>query len=164
MASGNTLITFLPLHYEPPASNYATLDYRNLHPVLTFDGSTDWEAVFTGIMPAHYSGGGVTVKLHVCFTSATSGTANIEVSWEDCSDQDLDSDSFATMTDASATPNGTNGKETIVSINFANGSAMDSVGAGDLFRLKVRRDADGTNGTDDITTGLELLAIEIVEQ
>jgi len=36
--------------------------------------------------------------------------------------------------------------------------------AGDLFRLKIRRDADGTNGTDDITTDMELIGIEIVEQ
>ena len=165
MASGNTLVVFTPLHNEPPATNYATLDLRNGHPVLDFDGSTDEEAIFTGIMPSSYAGGGTTVKLHVAFTSATSGTANIEVSWERITGgQDIDSDGFATMTDESATPNGTSGVETIVSINYANGSAMDSVVAGDLFRLRVHRDSDGTNGTDDITTDMELLGIEIVEQ
>ena len=164
MASGNTLVTFTPLHNEPTAASFATLDFRNVHPVLDFDGSADEEAVFTGIMPSSYAGGGTTVKLHVAFTSATSGTANIEVSWERITGLDIDADSFATMTDASATPNGTSGIETVVSINFANGAAMDSVVAADIFRLKVHRDADGTNGTDDVATDMELLGIEIVEQ
>ena len=38
MASGDTLNVFTPLQNEPPASIYATLDVRNLHPVLDFDG------------------------------------------------------------------------------------------------------------------------------
>lgn len=164
MASGNTLVTFLPYANEPPATIYATLDTRNAHPVLDFDGSADEEAVFTAVMPAHYAGGGVTVKAHIAFTSAVSGTANVEVSFERITALDIDADSFATMTDGSVTPNGTSGIETVLSINFANGAAMDSVVAGDLFRLKIRRDADGTNGTDDITTDMELIGIEIVEQ
>ena len=163
MASGNTLVVFAPYANEPPATIYATLDTRNGHPTLDFDGSADEEAVFTGVMPAHYGGGGVTVKVHVAFTSATSGTANVEVSFERITGQDIDADGFATMTDGSVTPNGTSGIETVLSINFANGAAMDSVVAGDLFRLKVRRDADGTNGTDDITTDAELLAVHIKE-
>lgn len=164
MASGDTLSVFTPYQNEPPSASYATLDLRNGHPCLDFDGSADEEAVFTGVMPDHYAGGGVTVKLHVAFTSATSGTANIEVSFERMTGLDIDADSFATMTDGSATPNGTSGIETIVSINFANGAAMDSVVAADLFRIKMRRDADGTNGTDDVTTDMELLGVEIVEQ
>lgn len=164
MASGDTIAVFTPFQNEPPAASFATLDLRNGHPVLDFDGSVDEEAVFTGVMPDHYAGGGVTVKAHVAFTSATSGTANIEISFERMTGLDIDADSFATMTDGAATPNGTTGIETIVSINFADGAAMDSVVVGDLFRLKLRRDADGTNGTDDVTTDMELLGIEIVEQ
>ena len=41
MASGDTLLVFTPLHNEPPASNFATLDLRNLHPVLDFDPTTN---------------------------------------------------------------------------------------------------------------------------
>jgi hypothetical protein len=161
----------LPYANEPPATIYATLDVRTdggtpvgARPCLDFDGSADEEAHFTGVMPANYSAAtGVTVKLHVAFTSATSGTANIEVSWERVSGLDMDSQSFATMIDGSAAANGTSGIETVVSIAFTQGAQMDSVVAGDLFRLKVRRDADGTNGTDDIASDMELYAIEVVE-
>lgn len=163
MSSGDTLLIFTPLMNEPPASAFATLDTRNSHIVLDFDGSTDEEAVFKGIMPAHYSGGGLTIKVHVAFTSATSGTANIECHLERTTAQDIDSDSFATFKDASASANGTSGVETIATITFASGSEMDSIVAGDLFRLKIRRDADGTNGTDDITTDMELLGVEVIE-
>lgn len=159
MASGNTLVFLHPLAYEPPASNYATPDTRNGQPVLDFDGATDEEAVWTFICPSHYAAGGFTCVVHVAFTSATSGTANIELSVERGT-TDMDADSFATMTDGSATPNGTSGIETKVTIALAN---MDSIVAGDKVRLKMRRDADGTNGTDDITTDMELLGIEVKE-
>src|SRR3990167_6093068 len=146
MATTDTIAIFHPYQNEPPAASYATLDFRAGQPVLDFDGSADEEAIFSGIVPSHYAAGGFTVILHVAFTSATTGTANIEVSVERGS-TDMDADSFAAMTDGSATPNGTSGIETKVTIALA---TMDSIVAGDHFRLKIRRDADGTNGTDDI--------------
>ena len=163
MATTDTLAVFTPLHNEPPASAYATLDTRNAHPVLDFDGSTDEEAVFTGVMPDNYASGGLTVKVHVAFTSATSGTANIECHLERITGLDIDADSFATFQDVGVTANGTSGIEVVGSITFTSGAQMDSIVVGDLFRLKIRRDADGTNGTDDITTDMELLGIEITE-
>jgi hypothetical protein len=159
MATGQTLATLFPADNEPPAASYATLDTRNSQPCLDFDGSADEEAVFSGVMPSHYAGGGISVILHVGFTSATSGTANIECSVERGT-TDKDADSFDTMTDGSAVPNGTSGIETKVTINLANN---DSIVAGDHFRLKVRRDADGTNGTDDVATDMELYSIELRE-
>src|SRR3990167_5268324 len=163
MASGNSLVIFTPQNNEPPSSAFATLDTRNGHLVLDFDGATDEEAVFTGIMPDNYASGGLTVKVHVAFTSATSGTANIECMLERITGLDIDADSFATMQDVGVTANGTSGIEVVGSITFTDGAAMDSIVIGDLFRLKIRRDADGTNGTDDITTDMELMGIEVLE-
>jgi hypothetical protein len=40
---------------------------------------------------------------------------------------------------------------------------MDSLAASEPYRLKIRRDADGTSGTDDITTDLELLRVVVRE-
>ena len=159
MASGNTLAVFMPYQNEPPATAYATLDLRNGQPVLDCDGAADEEIVLSGIAPSHYAGGGFTVLLHWLFTTATTGTANAEVSVERGS-TDVDADSFAAMTDGSVVPNATSGIETVQTVVLAN---MDSIVAGDHFRLKVRRDADGTNGTDDITTDMELRSIEVRE-
>jgi len=76
---------------------------------------------------------------------------------------DIDADSFAAMQDIGVTANGTSGIEVVGSITFTDGAQMDSIVAGDLFRLKIRRDADGTNGTDNIVTDMELLAVEVTE-
>jgi hypothetical protein len=37
----------------------------------------------------------------------------------------------------------------------------DSIAAGDYVRLRVRRDADGTSGTDDATGDMGLLLAEL---
>ena len=165
MASGDTLNVFTPLHNEPPATIYATLDARNAHPVLDFDGAADEEAVFTGILPRHYAGGGLTVYLHVMFSSATSGNAYWQVAFERMDDGtlDTDADSFAAFQGAAGNPNGTSGIMTLVTITFTSGAQMDSLAAGEMFRLKVRRDADGSVGTDDVTTDAELVGVEIKE-
>ena len=76
---------------------------------------------------------------------------------------DIDGDSFATFKDVTVSANGTSGIEVVGTITFTSGAEMDSIVVGDLFRLKIRRDADGTNGTDDITTDMELLGIEVTE-
>ena len=165
MASGDTLAVFTPLHNEPPASNYATLDLRNYHPCLDFDGATDEEALFTGILPRNYAGGGLTVYLHVGFTSATSGNAYWQAAIERMDDGtlDLDADSFASFNGAAGNPNATSGVMTLVTITFTAGAQMDSLAAGEMFRLKIRRDADGTAGTDDVATDAELFGVEIKE-
>ena len=166
MASGDTLVTFFPADNEPPTSNYATLDTRNGHPCLDFDGATDEEAVFTGVLPRNYAGGGLTVYLHVSYTSATSGSGRWQADIErmDASSLDIDADSFTgTFQSAGVTAPGTSGQIIVATITFTSGAQMDSLAAGEPFRLKVRRDADGTSGTDDIATDAELLAVEIKE-
>jgi len=163
MASGNTLAVFMPTENEPPTSNYATLDLRNLHPVLDFDASTDESAVFSGVLSRSYAGGGITVSLHWAASSATSGTCRWAVAIEAISGLDIDADSFATANTAGGTANGTSGVETVTTIAFTDGAQMDSLAAGGAFRLKVTRDADGTSGTDDMTGDAELIAVEIKE-
>lgn len=165
MASGNSLIQFLPLSNEPTASVPATIDLRNLHPVLDFDGSADEEAVFSGVLPRHYAGGGLTVRLFVAFTSATAGTSRWQAAIEriDASSLDIDADSFASFLSNGVAAPGTSGHVVTCDIAFTSGAEMDSLAAGEAFRLKIRRDADGTSGTDDIATDAELRAVEIRE-
>lgn len=165
MASGDTLVVFTPFMNEPPATIFATPDLRNAHPVLDFDGSADEEAVFTSILPRNYAGGGLTVTTWWAFSSATSGSLRVQASIEriDASGLDIDADSFATANSAGGTAPGTSGMVIAVAVTFTAGAEMDSLAVGELFRLKIRRDADGTSGTDDITTDAELLGIEIKE-
>lgn len=162
MASGDTLCIFFPQDNEPVASNYATLDLRNVHPVLDFDASTNESAVFTGLMPQHYDGGGVTVYIHYAMSSATSGDIDWDVAFERIGDQqqDIDSDSFAAVNSVdNTTVPGTSGNVDVVSVAFTDGADMDSVAAGETFRLKVTRDAASDTATGDA----ELVAVEIRE-
>lgn len=164
MASGDTLLQFFPAENEPPSANYATPDLRNGHPTLDFDGSTDEEAVFTKIMPSNYGGGGVVVRTWWALTSVTSGDFRVQVGFERMDAAlDIDADSFAAFQSAGGVAPGTSGFPVAVSVNFTNGAQMDSVVAGDLFRLKIHRDADGTSGTDNITTDAEFLGGEVLE-
>jgi hypothetical protein len=163
MASGDTLCVFTPLSNEPPAANYATLDMRNAHPVLDFDPATDESAVFTGILPRNYAGGGLTVYIHITDTNDTNAAhaSYWDAAFEACIAQDLDADGFAAVQSTHVHPNGTSGIPVIATIPFTDGAQMDSVAAGELFRLKVTRDAD--NGSDDWALDAELLAVEIKE-
>lgn len=153
------------LDNEPPASAYATPDTRNSHPVLDFDGATDEEAVFRGVLPTGYAGGGLTCELFVAFTSAITGSVRFQAAIErmDASSLDIDADSFAAFQSNGGTAPATSGQVIKIAITFTAGAQMDSLAAGEAFRLKIRRDADGTSGVDDITTDCELLRVALRE-
>ncbi len=165
MASGETLFILEPKNADAPSSAYATMDLRNGHPVLDFDGSTDEETVFPVVMPRNYAGGGVTLDCFIMLTSATSGTVRLQAAFErhQASSDDLDSDSFAAFQSAGGSVPATSGMVIVVTITFTDGSQMDSLANGESGRLKIRRDADGTSGTDDVTTDLELLRVHAKE-
>ena len=162
MASGDSLMVFMPVHNEPPASNYATLDVRNSHPILDFDDATPESAVFSAIMPRHYGGGGITVYIHFAMSSAEADTIDWDAAFERIGDQqqDIDADGFAAVQSIdNITVPGTTGLVDIVSIPFTNGAQMDSIAVGEAFRLKITRDA--TN--DDAVGDAELVAVELKE-
>lgn len=159
MASGDTLCTFFPADNEPPSSNYATLDTRNGHPILAFDDTTAEGAVFTGIVPRNYAGGGFTVYVHWITASATSGTGGWTVEIEAMADggTDLDSDSFDTAdTITAATVPATSGVVKVTNVGMTH---IDSVAAASAFRLRLKRDVANDSATGD----LQLLALEIKE-
>lgn len=163
MASGDTLLIFTPLHNEPPAATVALLDLRNQHPVLAFDDTTNWSAVFSSVMPRNYAGTtGVTVYIHYAMATAEADTIDWDAAFEliGDQDQDLDADGFAAVQSVdNTTVPGTSGLVDIVSIAFTDGAQMDSVTPGDGFRLKVTRDAVN----DDATGNGELVFVEIKE-
>jgi hypothetical protein len=160
VASGDTLCEWGPLHDEAPASNYALQDARNNHPLLDFDDTTQWAAVFSAVMPENYAGGGVTVDVY-WVAVAVAGTVGWDVSFErDAGSQDIDSDGWATaQTVTAVTVPGTSGFVTVSSKAVSNGANMASVVAGDLFRLRVRRDV----ANDNAVGFAQLLAVHLRE-
>lgn len=152
-----------PYDNEPPSTNYATLDTRNGHPCLDFDTTTQESAAFSGALPPDYSGAGVTVHLWCSLTSATSGTVGWDVAFErmDVSSLDIDGDSYGSATTVTATTvPGTSGQILKMSVNVSNGANMDSLAAGEMFRLRIRRDVANDTATGDA----ELLRVMLVSQ
>lgn len=166
MASGNTLAFFAPVPYDPPVANpagFGTRDATSPHPVLTFDTTTQEIAVFSGLMPQHYGGGNLKVIVHWAAATATTGTIGWDVTFERIAKeaQDTDEEGWATaQTITAATVPAAAGvvQETNVSAT-AGAAGTDSVAAGDLFRLRVRRDVANDTATGDA----HFLGVEIRE-
>ena len=162
IASGDTLAIFTPLSNEPPSTNFATFDTRNSHPVLDFDDTTEEKAVFTGIMPRNYAGGGVT---NTIFFGATSGTAGTVV-WQTAFERvgtvlDIDADSFATGNNGTLVVPSTSGSLTSSAIAHTDGAQMDSIAVGEVFRLAVTREV--ADAQDSLVGDAEIVGIEIKE-
>lgn len=160
MATGDTLVVFTPLHNQPPAAAYATLDTRNAIPVLDFDAAAAEDAIFGGVLPRHYAGGGLTVTLHWTATSATTGNVKWNAQVERMN-TDLDADSFAAAQTTTTTANGTSGIIATTAVTFTAGAQMDSLAVGEAFRLKVTR--DGADAGDTMAGDAELHRVEIRE-
>ncbi len=152
-----TIIRFSPADNQPPATNFATLDTRNSILVLEFDAATQESANFIGLIPEGASlTNGLTVRLWWMADTATTGNVRWGVSFE-ATGTDNDSDSFSAVTEATGAANGTSGIETVTSITA---TAIDSLAAGDRFRLRVARiAADATN--DTMTGDAQLVAVEV---
>ena len=162
MASGDTLLTWHALDNEPPTTLFATPDTRNAHPVLIFNQTTAWFALFRGIMPRHYGGSGVTLYIHYAMSVVIAGNIDWDGDFERIGDQqqNVDSDGFAGVqsVDTTTVP-GTTGLVDIVNIPFTNGAQMDSIAVGESFRLRVSRDAPNDTATGDA----ELYSLELKE-
>jgi hypothetical protein len=152
-----TVIRFTPGDNQPPASNFATLDTRNSFLVLEYDASTQESANFIGVIPEGATlTNGLTVRLWWMGDTATSGNVRWGVSFEAVG-TDNDADSFSSVTEATGAANGTSGIETVTEITA---TAIDSLVAGNRFRLRVARiAADATN--DTMTGDAQLVAVEV---
>lgn len=149
MASGDTLFDFAVQANEPPASAAAGLDVRNGRPVLAFDASADESAVFSGTLPNHYAGGGITVTAEITGASATTGNIILNGAFERCdTGTDMDSDSFATAQSATVAAPGTSGAPAYATIAFSN-AQIDGLLKNETFRFKLTR--VGTSGSDTMT-------------
>jgi hypothetical protein len=154
---------FSPLHNQPPAANAATIDLRNQHPVLDFDSATDEDAIFGSVLPRNYAGGGLTITLVWMASTAVADEVVWNTSIERHQDDvdDLDADSFAAVSAVTATTASASGETAYDVTTHTSGAQMDSLAAGESFRLKVTRDAN--NASDDMAGDAELLRVEVRE-
>jgi hypothetical protein len=152
-----TLATFTAEDNYPPATNYATLDTRNSVLVLDFDAAIEESATFIGVIPENAAlPNGLTVRLWWMGDTATTGNVRWGVQFEDTG-TDLDADSYDTNAQVTSAASGTSGIESVASITI---TTIDSLAAGDRFRLRVYRvAADATN--DTMTGDAQLVAVEV---
>ena len=158
MATGQTLATFFPTDDEPTATNYATLNVSTtaLHPTLDFDTTTAEAAIFTGILPRNYAGGGITVYVTWAI-AATTGTVGWTVEFERVNTA-INADSFASaQTITAATVSGTTLVPSITNVAVTDGANVDSIAVGDTFRVRLKRDvASDTAAGDAFFLAMEL--------
>lgn len=128
---------------------------------LAFDASADESAMWALYMPGDYASAPVLDVLYK-MTSATTGAVRFEGRIAAITDGDAtdgDAKAFASTNSAGDTvPGTTAGKVGGFSITLTN---ADSLAAGDYVVVQLRRDADGTTGTDDSTGDCEVVAVRL---
>lgn len=128
---------------------------------VAFDASADESMMWAFNMPGDYASAPVLNVLYK-MTSATSGSVRFEgrlAAITDGDSTDADAKAFATTNSAGdSVPATTAGKIGGFSITLTN---ADSVAAGDFVVVQLRRDADGTTGTDDATGDCEVVGVSL---
>lgn len=124
---------------------------------LLFDGATDEHWTFSLQTPGDYVSGG-TLRGHVKFTSATTGTAVMKAGQVSTTDSSTDDDAtvfVAADVSGSISAPGTQGQ----TVEFTIALTTTNMGAEKLLRVFIGRDPD--NASDDIATDLELMDLNL---
>lgn len=168
MASNQTV----GFYYQvvPPATAYATPSRRaggstpneNV-PVWLFDAGTAENLDFYGQMSNSYGGGGITVQIKWSSVDQTSGNCVWKAAFRRVADdaEDLDVSQTYDFNSTTATTANVAGEVKYSTITFTNGADMDSVVAGDMFILRIQRDA--ANASDTLTNDAQLHYVMIQE-
>lgn len=170
MASGDIVAIIHEVMF--PGSNPATPDVRaggstpaESFAVYDFDASTDEMLDFKGTLHG-YGGGGLTVTIAWAASSATSGNVVWQAAFRRIADdaEDLDaSHSYSYNNGGQDVAPSASGELSYDDITFTDGADMDSLADGEDFILRLRRDADSTDATDDMTGDAELFSLVIKE-
>lgn len=155
------------LEASPPATAYATLDYRaggstpaESFPVWDFDASATEYLDLVGVMSPRYSGAALKVRLPWTATSATTGGVRWEGSFRRLDTaEDVDTSLSYTFQGATATAPGTNGFPLYTEVAFS-AAQIDGVLAGEMFVLRIRRKHDDAG--DTMTGDAELWASQVL--
>lgn len=131
-------------------------------PGLAFDASTD-EAAFFHFIARNYGSGNLALALYWYADTATSGNvvweAQLAAITPDTDTQDVETKALATLNLVQDTHLGTTGQRLHkCTITISN---LDSLANGDHCTLRIARDANGTNATDDMTGDAILVGAEL---
>jgi len=118
---------------------------------LAYDATND-EAAFWTFIAANYGSGNLTVRVFWYADTATTGNvvweAQIAAITSNTDTQDIETDGLATLNFFQDAHLGTTGQRLhSADITVSN---LDSLAAGDHVSLRLARDANGTNATDDM--------------
>jgi hypothetical protein len=158
-----TYAAFTPLDNVPQTSGFATLDTRTSGvPVLDFDPTAVEAATFTGLLPeAAVTTNGLKIRLAWTADTVTNTDAvvwGIQFQRIDTT-TDLDTDAFSNTFTATAAASGTAGVPVITELTLTGTALLDSIVAGDFYRVRISRDA--THASDALTADACLVACEI---
>jgi len=124
--------------------------------VADFDAASDEQMHRYLLLPDDFTGA-VDISL-VWFATAVSGSVRWEVNL-DCAASGEDHDpSVSNSTTFAGTPNGTTNR---LVVTTQTGVTITGCAANELARLRVKRDGDGTSGTDDMAGDARLVGARI---
>ena len=138
----------------------------NLRPCVAFDATTDEGVLVTGVVPQNYSNSS-NLRLRIIYCSETTTAAKkvrfdatTEFRTPNAGSESLDTDNFDASVDSVTGTFSTtayDGREATITLTPATTPA-----AGDLFRIKLTRDANHATD-DDLTTDCFVMAVELYE-
>ena len=138
-----------------------------LRPILKHDDTTDWSSIGSGVIPLTYGGGGLTVKIHGSMSGANvSKTMSFDIAIERVAAAAVltgGGSDFAAANNANPTVHADADTEFSFEIAFTDGADMDSLAAGEPYRILFKRDADGTTSTDDAVGDFQLYIAHVRE-
>lgn len=155
-----------------PATSYATLlsvaggsTPAENNMVLTFADAADTYTDFRGRMPIWYANGGVTLRFFLGGASSSTNGCVVGAAFrrfQDNTENATASQTYDYNYGTFAMP-ATTGLFKQYSLAFTAGADMDSLAAGEDFILRVYRDGDGTNGTDNYASTMWMWRVYGVE-
>ena len=125
---------------------------------LSYDAAAD-EAAFWRIVANNYGSGNITLTIFWYADNASTGNvvweAQISAITPNTDTQDIETDGLATLNFVQDTHLGTTGQRLhSCDITISN---LDSLAADDVVHIRIARDANGTNATDDLANDAILL-------
>lgn len=129
---------------------------------LAYDAATD-EAAFWKFVARSYGSGNLTINIWWYADNASTGNvvweAQISAITPDADTQDIETDGLATLNFVQDTHLGTTGQRVhTCAITVSN---LDSIAADDVVHVRIARDANGTNATDDLANDAILLMAQV---